>query len=87
MGAMGLHVEPRRRVRAVSQTEDGHSELAVGAECWLCGRVNCDCEASHPPQESSTTGPVTPKQRTIGIAQVTPDKADGCGIRKSLGSA
>ena len=67
--------------------EDGHSELAVGAECWLCGRVNCDCEASHPPQESSTTGPVTPKQRTIGIAQVTPDKADGCGRRKSLGSA
>ena len=57
----------------------------------MCGRGSCDCEASHPPQESSTTGPVTPEQRTIGIAQVTPDRADDARrteqLRFSIGPA
>ena len=98
LGAEGGSVS-RQRVPTEGSScaaEDGHNELAVGAtgaECWLCGGRGCDCEVLHPPLlgEQCTTGPVTPEQRTIGMAQVTPDKADGMRqteeLRFSIGPA
>ena len=68
------------------------SELAVGAACWLCGGRSSDCESSLSPQleEQYAAAPVTPEQKTIGITQVMPDKADGTRrsgeLRFSIGS-
>ena len=75
--------------------DSGRSGLATeaaDAECWLCGRRGCDCEASTGVQcEGSCSAPVTPEQRTISVEQVTPERTGGAerefSAEFSLGSA
>ena len=71
--------------------DSGRSELTTGAadaECWLCGRRGCDCDASVGVRcEDGCSAPVTPEQRTISVEQVTPAMTGGVEREFSLGPA